>query len=57
MFEKLVDMVKTELENATDQGEVEGVLELYGEQIEQMKGTPFYDQIQEAADERRESLA
>lgn len=57
MFAKLVDMVKTELENVTDQGEIEGVMEMYANEIEQMKGTPFFDQIQEAADERREALA
>lgn len=57
MFVKLVDMVKTELENATDQGEIEGVLDMYANEVEQMQGTPFHDQIQEAADERREALA
>ena len=57
MFAKLCEMVKTELNNATDAGEIEGVLELYGEQIEQIQGSDFYTEIQEAADQRREELA
>ena len=56
-LDSLVQMITKELGGAEDAGAVEAVLEIYGSQIAQSEGTPYYAQITEAADERRAVLA
>jgi recombination protein RecT len=56
-FSGLVNLIANELCEAEDAGAVEAVLEIYGSQIAQTEGTPYHDQITEAADARREELA
>ncbi len=56
-FSGLVKLIASELSEAEDGGAVEAVLEIYGSQIAQTEGTPYHQQITEAADTRREELA
>ena len=56
-FSGLVKLIASELSEAEDGGAVEAVLEIYSSQIAQTEGTPYHQQITEAADARREDLA
>lgn len=56
-YESLCELIEGEFLEAEDAGGVEAVLELYGDQIEPLRGTDYYDRIQDAADKRREEVS
>lgn len=56
-FAGLVSTIKSELQEASNAGEIEAVLDMFATDMEPMQGTESYTEIQDFADARREEVA